>query len=201
MNETFAIAIAFLVMLNPFAMFVFLEPLRRNMEGLLFKKMLLKATLNSAAIFVFFYLAGDFLFSSVLRIHFDAFRIFGGIIIFSFAYIFIIRGRKTLIQEKQNINDLAMDVSIPFMVGAGTVSLSILLGQTSPHPVLGTLLIFLILTINYLLILGLGYTRLLFIRRPDYFDRCMDTIMRINIFLIGAIGVDMAMTGLSNLLG
>ena len=200
MNDTVAILISFLVMLNPFAMFVFLEPVRRDMEDAHFKKMLLRASVNSTLLFVLFYLSGDFLFITVLQIDFESFRVFGGIVIFSVAYLYIITDRKAVIQPKKDISDLALDVSLPFMVGAGTISLSILLRQVAIHPALGVLTIVSALIINHLIILGLGYTRLVFIRKTDKFDKLMDATMRINIFFIGAIGVDMIIKGIHELL-
>ncbi len=194
-----ATTIAFLVMLNPFALFVFLEPIRRSMERANFNKLLVRASMNSAIIFIIFYLAGDIILTKIFQINFEAFRIFGGIVIFSFAYLYIIKNRKTLIHVKKNINDLAIDVSVPFMVGAGTISLSILLAEATPGAAIGITLIIGILAANYLLILGLGNIRSLFKNKTEYFDKYMDVTMRINIFLIGAIGVNMIITGITNL--
>lgn len=196
MNEMVSTSISFFVMLNPFAMFVILEPLRRNMERQSFAAMLTRASLNSVAIFILFYLIGDIIFTRIFRIQFEAFRIFGGIIIFSFAYFYIVKDTKTLIQPKQNINDLALDVSVPFMVGAGTISFAILLGQRSSNILLGVGAIFGIMLANHLVILGMGYIRVLLKSREQYFDKYMDVAMRINIFIIGAIGVDMVIEGL-----
>lgn len=199
MNTTIATAISLLVMLNPFAMFVFLEPLRRNMERVHFNQMLIKASINSSLIFILFYLAGDLLFTRVFQIHFESFRIFGGIIIFSFAYLYIVQDRKTFIKEQQSINDLAVNVSIPFMVGPGTISLSILLANVTDHLWSGVLLIPGLMLLNYLFIILLGKTRTLFRRNERLFDNYMAITMRINIFVIGAIGIDMIIAGLRNL--
>ncbi len=117
MQAMLSTSIAFFVMLNPFAMFVILEPLRRNMERKNFTTMLARASLNSVVIFILFYFVGDAVFTRIFQIEFEAFRIFGGIIIFSFAYVYIVKDSKTLIQPKANINDLAIDVSIPFIAG------------------------------------------------------------------------------------
>ena len=106
---------------------------------------------------------------------------------------------KTLIQHKHNINDLAIDVSVPFMVGAGTISFAILLGQRSPNVFAGIVAIFGIMLANHLVILGMGYIRVLLKSREQYFDKYMDVAMRINIFIIGAIGVDMIIEGLRGL--
>ncbi|MFW5755581.1 MAG: MarC family protein, partial [Tangfeifania sp.] len=74
-----------------------------------------------------FFLSGDFIFRRVFQIEFESFRIFGGIIIFSYAHFFIVKGQRALIMIKENLDDLASEIALPFMVGAGTISLSILL--------------------------------------------------------------------------
>ncbi len=196
MQDMLATCIAFFIMLNPFAMFVILEPLRRNMERKSFTTMLARASLNSVAIFILFFFFGDVVFTRIFQIEFEAFRIFGGIIIFSFAYVYIVKDSKTLIQPKANINDLAIDVSIPFMVGAGTISFAILLAKNTPNAISGIVAIIGIVAANHLIILGLGYVRILVRAHESYFDKYMDVAMRINIFMIGAIGVDMIITGL-----
>ncbi len=161
MQAMLSTSIAFFVMLNPFAMFVILEPLRRNMERKSFTTMLGRASFNSVVIFILFYLVGDVAFTRIFQIEFEAFRIFGGIIIFSFAYVYIVKDKTTLIQPKTNINDLAIDVSIPFMVGAGTISFAILLAKNTPNVISGIMVIIGIVAANHLVILGLGYVRLL----------------------------------------
>ncbi len=200
MQNMLSTSIAFFVMLNPLAMFVILEPLRRNMERESFRSMLMRASCNSIVIFVMFYLAGDLIFTKVFQIEFEAFRIFGGIIIFSFAYFYIIKDSKTLIQPKTNISDLAIDVSVPFMVGAGTISFAILLAEIAPHVVSGIAAIVGIVAANHLIILGLGYIRVLLKSNEEFFDKYMDVGMRLNIFMIGAIGVDMVISGLKDVM-
>lgn len=199
-DDIWSIAIAFLVMLNPFALFVFLDPLRRNMEGMHFNRMLLRASMNSLMVFLVFYLLGDALFTKVFQINFDSFRIFGGIIIFTLAYRYIIISRKALIQFKQNINDLSIDVSVPFMVGAGTISLSILMGETAHQWFVGVFALVGVVALNHLIIISLGHARRLLSKRPDMFDIYMDAVMRINIFFIGAIGIDMVITGIQGVM-
>ncbi len=201
MHDLLSTSIAFFVMLNPFAIFVILEPLRRNMERKNFSVMLTRASANSALIFIMFYLVGDVIFTKIFQIEFEAFRIFGGIVIFSFAYLYVVKESRTLIQPRESINDLAINVSVPFMVGAGTISLAVLLAEISPNPLSGIAAIMAIILANHLIILGLGKIRVVLLPASEqHFDRYMDLAMKINIFMIGSIGVNMVITGLRNLL-
>ena len=188
--------IAFLIMLNPFAMFLYLQPVMQELKHRDFLLVLFKASLISFAIFATFMFAGDFLFQNIFRIHFESFRIFGGIIIFTIAYLFIVKGHKAFLQVKGNLDDMASEIALPFMVGAGTISLSILLSHTFPLTVAAFGLI-LILALNFLFIITLKYIRdALGKKRLEIaFDKIMQIMLRINGFLLGAIGIDMVVQG------
>lgn len=192
--------IAFLIMLNPFALFLYLEPVRKDLDHRSFIKVLTKASLISfAACLAFFYL-GEAIFQSFFQIDFESFRIFGGIIIFSFAYYFIVKGQKALIIMKEDLDDLASEIALPFMVGAGTISLSILLSEVT-DAVTGTFLLIFIFVINLLILIMLKRFRDLIETKKfkTAFDKNMEILLRLNGFFIGAIGVDMILTGINNL--
>ncbi|MEA2000106.1 MAG: MarC family protein [Euryarchaeota archaeon] len=191
---------AFLVMLNPFALFLYLEPVRKDLNHVSFVTVLLKATIISFVTCLVFFFSGNSLFETVFQINFESFRIFGGIIIFSFAYYYIVKGRKSLIYMKEDIDDLASEIALPFMVGAGTISLSIVLStKTSYLP--GILLLIIIFGLNFIIILFLKYIRDR-IKKRKYriaFDKNMAILLRLSGFFVGAIGIDMVLTGVNNL--
>ena len=130
-------------MMNPFALFLYLEPIRKDLDHKIFLKVIFKATLISFTICLIFFLFGNMMFQKIFQINFESFRIFGGIIIFSFSYIYIVKGQKAMIMMKEDLDDLASEIALPFMVGAGTISLSILLSQTA-NPFIGTILLIMI---------------------------------------------------------
>ncbi|MFC1599053.1 MarC family protein, partial [Patescibacteria group bacterium] len=99
--------ISFLVMLNPFALFLYLSPLMKELDEKAFLKVLYKASIISFCICVIFFFLGAFVFEKMLQIDFESFRIFGGIIIFSFAYFYIVKGKKAFITLKSDLDDLA----------------------------------------------------------------------------------------------
>ncbi|MCA1759638.1 MAG: hypothetical protein LC658_07695, partial [Bacteroidales bacterium] len=146
--------IEFLVMLNPFALFLYLEPVRKDLTFKNFSRVILKASLISFIICLVFFFSGDMIFRKVFHIDFESFRIFGGIIIFSFAYFFIMRGQKALFIIKENLDDLASEIALPFMVGAGTISLSILLSQKHSF-LIGSVLLVIIFAVNLLTLIVL----------------------------------------------
>ena len=127
--------VEFLVMLNPFALFLYLEPLRKDLSHKEFLIVIFKSSIISFTICLSFFFLGDTIFTSVFQINFESFRIFGGIIIFSYAYYYIVKGQKALIIIKENLDDLASEIALPFMVGAGSISLSIILSNRQPFVV------------------------------------------------------------------
>jgi len=192
--------IEFFVLLSPFALFLYLKPVMKELSHTDFVKVLLKANLISFAIFFVFLISGDFIFNTVLNINFEAFRIFGGIIIFSIAYLFIVRGQKGFFQLRGNLDDLASEIALPFLVGAATISLTILMGKKFPI-INSTLLLILILSLNFVSIMFLKYLRDR-IKRKKFkiaFDKNLEVLLRLNGFFIGAIGINMIIRGINNL--
>ncbi|MGY2132935.1 MarC family protein [Hymenobacter sp. HD11105] len=195
-----AAIVSFLVMLNPFALFLYLKPVMQDLSETDFRSVFLKASTISFGIYLVFLLFGDVVFQKVFNINFESFRIFGGIVLFSFSYIFIVQGKKAFIQIKGDLHDLASEIALPFMVGAGTISLTILMSEQL-QLWQGVMALVLIMLINYLIIMGLKQVRRAMRSRKFQiaFDKIMELLLRINGFFLGAIGVDMVTTGVSNL--
>ncbi len=189
-----------LVMLNPFALFLYLEPIRKDLTHKNYMIVIFKASLISFFVCLAFFFLGDSIFTKILNIDFESFRIFGGIIIFSYAYIFIVRGEKALIMIKENLDDLASEIALPFMVGAGTISLSILLSQKYSY-FIGSLSLLIIFIVNFLTLFILKKLRDSIEKRKfkKAFDKNMEVLLRLNGFFIGAIGINMMLTGVKNM--
>lgn len=196
-----AVILSFLVMLNPFALFLYLKPVMQDLPDRVFRNVFLKASIISLSIYLVFLLLGDVVFHKVFRINFESFRIFGGIVLFSFAYMFIVQGKKAFIQIKGDLHDLASEIALPFMVGAGTISLTVLM---SDQLILwqGVLALLIIMIVNFLFIIGVKKMRdsMRSKRVQTAFDKHMELLLRINGFFLGAIGIDMVVTGIRNLI-
>lgn len=190
-------AIAMFVLLNPFAMFLYLQPIRRELDHKSYVKVLTKATIISALIYAIFILSKQFLFEHLFYIDFYSFRIFGGVVIFSMAYYFVVRGEKALIKLKGDLDELASEIALPFMVGAGTISLTIIISETNTLA-MSFILIFSALLANYAIILLMALIRAQFEKRKLRlaFDKNMEILLRLNGFFLGAIGVDMIIKGI-----
>lgn len=196
----FALIVAINVLMNPFALFVYLNPLMDELPKPVFFLVLFKAALISLAIYVIFALTGDTLFNDVFQISFQAFSIFGGIVIFVIALLFIIQGKKSFISLRENLDDVASEIALPFMVGAGSISLSIVIGNRYPAGAAVAILA-VSMAINYLIIALLTFIKYKLLKRKFRvaFDKLMGIFLRINGFFVGAIGVDMIIKGIQQL--
>jgi multiple antibiotic resistance protein len=195
----FSSIVEFLVMLNPFALFLYLEPIRKELSPREYFMVIMKATVISFVICLLFFYSGDIIFKKILHIDFEAFRIFGGIIIFSYAFIYIIKGDKALFDIKGGLDTLASTIAVPFMVGAGVISLSILLSKKQSM-VMGTLSLLIIFIVNFAVLYGMVKFRdSLEGKFQNAFDKNMEVLLRLNGFFIGAIGINMVLMGIRNM--
>ena len=183
-GNIFAHIVAFIVLLNPFALCVYLYPVVQQLPTRDFCRVLFKASFISVVICFLFAFFGTPLFRYVFQIHFEAFRIFGGVVLFALALMFIVGGKESFISLKPDLDDVAAEIALPYMVGAGTISLSIVLGQSFSHALsaVGLVVAF---AVNY----GTVFT-LLMIRNhlPTQnlriaFDKIMGMTLRVNGFL------------------
>lgn len=189
--------LAFLAILNPFALFLYLRPTMKDLPTFEYSEAIIKASMISLAIFLLFAIMHDVIFGIIFNIDFESFRIFGGIVIFAFAFLFIVRGQKAFIQLKGSVDDLASEIALPYMVGAGTISLSILMREDYGLFAAGIMLV-LIIAIHTAIVIGLHVLRRGIDHKPGRaaFDHVMEIMLRISGFFLGAIGVDMILVGL-----
>jgi len=192
--------IALLVMLNPFALFIYLNPVMEDLRHRDFLKVLWRASLISLGVFLVFLFAGDFIINRVFQINFESFKIFGGVVIFSFAYMFIVKGHKALIAMKGSLDDLASEIALPFMVGAGTLSIVIFMAHKLSLTQ-ATIGLPMVLIANFIIIVSLKAIKDSLEKRQMKvaFDKNMEILLRINGFFIGAIGVDLIFEGIKTL--
>nr|WP_283804755.1 MarC family protein [Limisalsivibrio acetivorans] len=191
----------FITILNPIALFLYLAPLREDLDEKVFLAVLLKATIISLMINLFFTFSGVYFFDNVLKIYFDSFRIFGGIVMISFALMSIIQGKKGFITIKGSLDDLASEIALPFLTGPGIISVCVIIGATATK--INALLVNVLgLAFAYAVIVGLLYIRYHINSRriKTAFDKLLTIFMRINGFILGAFGVDMIIKGLHNVI-
>jgi len=117
------------VLLNPFILSVYLWELVQSLTLARFARQLLRACGISLVIFLLFAWGGDAIFEDVLQLRFASFLIFGGI-------TFLIIGIRLILGVGPPVEALSARgghtpaaIAIPFLVGPGTISASVLAGS------------------------------------------------------------------------
>lgn len=198
MNEIQSIT-NFLVLMNPVALYIYILPLKKVVGLRRFIHIVARATLISYVVYVAFALSGEKLFN-ILQIDFEAFRIFGGIVVTALSLIFILQGKKSMITTKGEVNRIAAEIALPFMVGAGTIAISIIIGRQQ-GAVMASTIIFIVMLLTFIAICMLSLLRHWL--RPKWkivFDQNAEILLRLNGFVIGAFGVNLVVTGIRNIM-
>lgn len=191
--------VSFLILLNPFALFVYVLPILKEQGVGKFSSVMLRASLISGGIYIFFALSGQAIFNA-LGINFEAFRIFGGVVLVSFALSFILQGKQSMITTRGELSKIAAEIALPFIVGAGTITLSIIMGEAL-KPSVAFIAIVIVMILNYLIIIWLGILRQSLTHKlKTVFDKNSEILLRINGFIVGAYGVNLIFEGLNVLL-
>lgn len=194
-----AFIISFLILLNPFALFIYILPVKKEHGLNKFNSILIRASLISYAIYLLFAIFGPRLFEFLL-INFEAFRIFGGIVLTGFALSFILQGRQSMITTRGELNKIAAEIALPFIVGAGTITQSILIGNRFSD-LNSAFIIACVMLINYAIVMGLIIFRTkLKPKMQIVFDRNAEIVLRVTGFLVGAYGINLIVVGVQNLI-
>ncbi len=190
----------FLALMNPFALFIYTIPLLKEKSIQDYTSIIVRATAISWAIYVFFAIVGLYIFNEVLNLSFDSFRIFGGLVLVAFALSFIIQGKESMVSTKGELSKIASEVALPFMVGAGTIALSVIIGDQLGW-LQGAIVITTVMAITALAVIGLAVFRLRIRNRMRVvLDKNLEILLRINGFIVGAFGVDLIVVGVRNLI-
>ena len=192
--------IFFLVLLNPIITFIYLQPIIQRMSARNMLSLLLKGSLIAFVVFWIFSTFGNVLFKEVLQINFESFRIFGGVIIGYFSFAIIAHSRESLIEYHEDHDSIVNQIAMPLMIGAGTISVSILIGNRYDI-VMSTIILAIILAINFVVIaLLLIFRRGILNYFKKDFDKFMNAFLKLFAFFAGAIGIDMIVKGITNLI-
>src|SRR5690606_10869158 len=138
---------------------------------------------------------GAAVFRDVLQVRFASFLIFGGLLFLAIGLRFAQQGPAALTQLRGKPEHLAGSIAMPFMVGPGTVSASVLAGARLPVQwALLSIVAAMSLTVVGLSVLKAVHTRAKR-RHTALVDRYFDIVGRASALLIGTIAIDMVLTG------
>ncbi|MFP5383389.1 MAG: MarC family protein [Gammaproteobacteria bacterium] len=134
MEQFFKSVSLLFVLLNPFLMSVYLVSFIRELEARDFARVMQRAHLIALGVFCLFAVAGDRLFENVLQVRFASFLIFGGIVFLMIGLRSVFSGTTALVETRGIPAHISGAAAMPFMIGPGTVSASVLAGAQLAWP-------------------------------------------------------------------
>lgn len=198
MNEAYLRSfLLFFALFNPFLMSIYLLSLIRGLSTASFARVLIRGSMISASVFLLFAWGGESFFRDYLQVRFASFQIFGGIVFLMIGLRFVFSGAGAINNDltRDSPDAIAGSIAMPIMIGPGTVSASVVIGNRLPLPgaamvIAGTLA----LTVLTLVIMKVLHDHLKE-RHATLTDRYIDLVGRMSALLIGTIAMDMIVTG------
>jgi len=189
-----------LILLNPFSQALYLRELFDQLDLRSFMSVHLRASLYSFIIFATFALFGEPILDKIFQVRLGSLRVFGGLVNIYVAYRFIAVGEGSTVLFRGNISDLAPNITLPYMVGPGMLWVSILMGRLYPVYVAFGLILG-VLAINFVFVVfAYGLFRSGESRRETRLAKYFAMLMRMMALFVGAIGVEMIVGGIQELL-
>ena len=187
----------FLVLFNPFLMSIYLLDLIQEMDRSSFFKVLIRAIFISGGVFFLFAWGGEAIFTDLLQVEFASFLLFGGIVIFLIALQMMFTGSEAI--KKMRGGDpahISGSIAMPFMIGPGTISASVIAGNTLSYPMAAlSIALSLVLTVIMLMLLKQAFDTIK-VRNADLLERYIDITGRAGALLTGTIGIQMILQGI-----
>jgi small neutral amino acid transporter SnatA (MarC family) len=189
-----AVSLVF-VLLNPFALSVYLVDVIHQNHWKLVLRVLLRASIISFAVFAVFALAGELVFTRGLNVRFAAFQIFGGLVFLLVGIRLMLGGAKAIETLRGPAEHMAGAIAMPFMIGPGTVSAAVLVGSRLTPPLallsLGTALVLASVCLVGIKLM-LDRVREL---NSRLIERYVDIAGRVAALIAGSVAVEMIMQG------
>ncbi len=184
------------VLLNPFMMSIYLLDLIETLEPGVFNRILVRGALIATVVFIAFALSGDAVFTDVFQVRFASFLVFGGILFLLVGLRFVQSGPRALEELRGQPEHVAGAIAMPFMVGPGTVSASVLAGAKLP---IGWAVVS-VLTAMLATVVGVIAIKwvhdVVKQRHAALVTRYVGVVGRASALLIGTIAVDMIFNGI-----
>lgn len=185
-----------LVLLNPFLVIVYLVDVVSKLERQQFVRVLIRAGFISATVFCAFAYLGDAVFSTLVQAHFASFQIFGGVVFLIIGLQFVFKGPTAIEMLRGESKHLAGSIAMPVLIGPGTISASIIIGERH-SPLIASSAIITAVFISVVVMLALKAMHdYVLPRNEDLVDRYIAIAGRITALFVGTISIEMIMQGL-----
>ena len=184
-----------LVLLNPFLVIVYLVDVVAKLEGRQFLRVLRRAGLVAAVVFCLFAVLGDAVFRNFMQAEFASFQIFGGVVFLLIGVQFVFQGPTAIEMLRGESRHLAGSIAMPVLIGPGTISASIIIGERHSAWV-ACVSITAAVVVSILAMVGLKWLHdVVKPRNEPLVDRYIQIAGRITALFVGTIAVEMIMKG------
>ncbi|MDA3900360.1 MAG: MarC family protein [Spirochaetes bacterium] len=185
-----------LVLLNPFLVIIYLTDIMAKLDGAKFRNVLIRAGLIAVVVFCSFAILGTAIFSQVFQVEFASFQVFGGVVFLLIGLQFVFKGPNAIEVLRGESEHIAGAVAMPVLIGPGTISASVVIGER--HNVLvGCAAVILATTLCIITIFALkklhDYVRY---RREALIQRYIEIAGRITALFVGSVAIEMMFQGL-----
>ncbi|MBX3234104.1 MAG: MarC family protein [Labilithrix sp.] len=185
------------MLLNPFLMSVYLLDLIHDLRVATFVRVLARGAVIAGSAFCFFAWTGDAIFSDYLQVRFASFQVFGGIVFLIIGVRFVFEGVQTIRKLRGPVEHVAGSIALPFMIGPGTVSASVVIGARLPLAgAIAVIVIVMLSTVLLLFLLKLVHDRVK-VTNARLTERYLEVVGRISALLIGTFSVEMILDGVT----
>jgi len=186
------------VLLNPLLMSVYLVDVIRETRLALFSQIMLRASITSVAAFLLFGWLGDVVFTDVFHVRFSSFLVFGGIIFLLIGVRMMLTGSAALVPlQGGEPSRVAGAIALPFMIGPGTISASVIIGKRLQEPVAVFFAIVIAVALSTISLIALKVLHdLVQKKKEELLERYLDITGRVIAMFIGTYAVEMIMRGI-----
>ncbi|MDF1578626.1 MAG: MarC family protein [Desulfobulbales bacterium] len=199
MTETFiSSSLLLFTLLNPFLVIVYLVDVVQKLEKHQFRRVLLRAGLIATAVFCIFAILGDAVFVRLMQVEFASFKIFGGIIFMLIGIQFVFKGPTAIEMLRGESEHVAGAIAMPVLIGPGTISASVVIGQNhSPLVACGAVIVAVTACLATIVLLKSIHDRVR-PRREALIQRYIEIAGRITALYVGTVAIEMIMQGLDS---
>jgi len=186
------------VLLNPFLMSIYLIDLTSDLGVTVFPRDLAVSAIVSGIVFMGLAWGGDAIFSEYLHVRFASVQVFGGVVFPLIGMRFVLSGADAMRSMRGQPKHVTGSIAIPFMIGPGTVSASVVVGARLPLPnAAAVILLTLAFTVVLVTAIKIAHDYVKE-RNARIIDRYVEIVGRLSALLIGTIAVKMIFEGLGS---
>ncbi len=185
-----------LALLNPFLIIIYLIDVVKKKTLIGFARILMFAGFISLAIFLPFAAVGDIIFPLLLGVRFSSFEIFGGIVFLLIGIQFVFQGPGSIEMLRGDNERLTTKIAMPILVGPGTISASVVIGERFPVPVAFLLITIAVVTsITIMIFLKWLHDRTV-TRKEKLIEEYFEISGRLLALYAGTVAIEMIMKGI-----